>query len=142
MPKIHKRIEIKAPAHKIYNFIEDSRREPEWIKSMAEVSNVIGTGQGSHFNWTWKMVGLPLRGESTNIEDIPDRKIVMQTTGGIESTWTFELEPHQDVTEVDLDIDYRIPVPVLGKLAEKVVASRNEHDTELALQKLKRMMEV
>lgn len=142
MPRIHKQIEIKAPVHKVYTIIEDPSHEPEWMKNMAEVSQITGAGQGSHYNWTWKMAGLRLKGETTNVEDIPDKRIVARTNGGIKSTWTWNLEAHENMTVLNLDIDYQIPVPILGKLAEKVVEDKNERDAEHMLDNLKKKLEV
>ena len=40
-----------------------------------------------------------------------------------------------------LEIEYTIPVPVLGKLAEKIVLKRNEREADLALINIKEKME-
>jgi len=45
------------------------------------------------------------------------------------------------VTVLNLDIDYKIPVPVLGKLAEKVLMKRNERETEMGLANIKEKLE-
>ena len=44
-------------------------------------------------------------------------------------------------TRMTADVDYTIPVPVLGKLAEKVVLAQNEHEAEVTLANLKVRME-
>ncbi len=36
-----------------------------------------------------------------------------------------------------LDIEYTIPIPVLGKLAEKLVLRRNEREADLAMANIK-----
>ena len=40
-----------------------------------------------------------------------------------------------------MDIDYTIPVPVLGKLAEKLVLKRNQRDMDVSMENLKDNME-
>ena len=87
------------------------------------------------------MAGVPLKGENTVKEEIPEKRIVVESKGGAESTWTFNLERRQDVTVLDLDIDYTIPIPVVGKLAEKVLLKRNERETEMDLMNIKEKLE-
>lgn len=40
-----------------------------------------------------------------------------------------------------MEIDYTIPVPVLGKLAEKLVLKRNERESATNVQNIKERME-
>jgi uncharacterized membrane protein len=141
MTRIHKSIEIKAPIKEVYAYIDDPEKDPEWMVGMIEVRNLTGSGVGRHFDWTYKMAGLRLKGESTFKEDVPEKRLVGETKGGVESTWTFDLEPRKDVTVLNLDIDYKIPVPVLGNLAEKVLLKRNERETEMSLMNIKERLE-
>ena len=141
MAKIHRSIEIKAPVREVYAYLSDPEKDPEWMASMIEVNNVTGSGIGRHFDWTYKMAGMRIKGETTRTEDVPEKHIVDQTKGGVESTWTFNLETSKDVTVLNLDIDYKIPVPVIGKLAERVLLKRNEREADLNLTNLKEKLE-
>ena len=40
-----------------------------------------------------------------------------------------------------VNVDYTIPVPVLGKLAEKLVLKRNERESDMNAQNIKEQME-
>jgi uncharacterized membrane protein len=84
---------------------------------------------------------MKFKGENTNIEDVPNKRIVIKSKGGIESTWTYNFESRGDATILDLDIDYKIPVPVLGKLAERVLLKRNEREADTNLMNLKERLE-
>ena len=42
---------------------------------------------------------------------------------------------------LDLEVEYTIPVPVLGKLAEKLVLKRNEQEADLWMQNIKDRLE-
>jgi uncharacterized membrane protein len=141
MARVHKNIEIKAPVEKVFSYIEDPKNDTEWITNMIEVSDVTGSGAGKHFNWVWNMSGIKFKGESTYTEDIPNKRIVMKSKGGIDATWDYKFESKKDVTILDLDIEYSIPVPVLGKLAEKLILKHNERDAEMALGNLKDRLE-
>ncbi len=141
MPRLHNSIDIKAPVEKVFSYLEDPRNGPEWIHSMVEVKDIKGPGLGNHYNWTWKMAGVKFNGESDLVEDLPNEKIVVKSKGTVESTWTFKLEPHGDMTHLDLDVDYKIPIPVVGKVAEKIVLKQNERESEIDMQNIKEKLE-
>ena len=142
MARVHKSIEIKAPVKEVFAYLDDPEKEPEWMSNMIEVSNVKGSGVGKHFDWTYKLVGMKFKGESTLTQDIPEKLLVAETKGGIESTWTFKFEQRKDVTVLDLDIDYKIPLPVLGKVAEKMLLKRSARDAETDLMNIKDRLEI
>lgn len=144
MSKIHKSIEIKVPVKEVYDYLEDAAKLPEWLVGVTEVHNITGSGVGRHFDFTYQMVGVPLKGEVTATEDIPEKRIVTESKGGVESTWTWNLSAEKgkkDVTVLDLDIDYKIPVPVVGKLADKILLKRNERQTDMTLMNIKEKLE-
>jgi len=141
MPKIHRSIKIKAPIKVVYDYIDNPETNTEWMASMVESRNITGSGVGRRFDWTYKMVGIPLKGSSLCTEDVPEKHVVVKTTGGVESTWTFDLKSEENYTVLDLDIDYRVPIPVVGKLAEKVLLKRNERETEMSLTNIKERLE-
>jgi len=66
---------------------------------------------------------------------------VTQPKGGIRSTWTFTFEPQDGGTKLTIKVDYTVPVPVLGKLAEAIVLKQNEREAALALSNIKERME-
>ena len=64
------------------------------------------------------MMGIRFEGESTNTEYVPNERIVTESKGGISSSWRWTFVPENGKTRLTLVVDYTIPVPVLGKLAE------------------------
>jgi uncharacterized membrane protein len=141
MARVDKSIEIKAPVEKVFSYIEDPMNDTEWITNMIEVHDVTGSGVGKHFNWIWNMAGIKFKGESTYTEDTLNKRIVFKSKGGIDATWDFKFESQKNATILDLDIDYSIPVPVLGKLAEKLILKHNDRDADMALMNLKDRLE-
>ncbi len=87
------------------------------------------------------MAGILLKGETTVTEHIPNERRVTQSKGGVTSTWIINLETHDGGTMMKLDLEYTIPVPVLGKLVEKIVLKRNEREADLAMANIKEKME-
>jgi uncharacterized membrane protein len=141
MARAKRSININAPVDKVFAYIDDPTNGPEWMPSLTEVSDVSGSGVGQHYRWKWKMVGVPLAGESSVTEHVPNERVVSENKGGVTSTWMDILEPHGDGTTLTIDVDYTIPIPVLGKLAEKLVLKRNERELELALENVKDTLE-
>jgi len=141
MAKVERSITINAPVEKVFAYIEDPMNELEWIPSLVEVQDVTGRGVETHFRWAYKMAGMRLEGESTNTEYIPNERIVTQSKGDIVSTWTLTFESHDGGTKLNFVIEYTIPVPVLGKLAEALVLRQNEREADLALANIKDRME-
>jgi uncharacterized membrane protein len=141
MVKVERSITINSPVEKVFNYLADPMAQPEWIPSMMDVKDVSGSGVGQHFRWTYKMAGILLKGETTVTEHIPNERRVTQSKGGVTSTWIINLETHDGGTMMELDIEYTIPVPVLGKLAEKIVLKRNEREADLAMANIKEKME-
>lgn len=58
------------------------------------------------------------------------------------STIAFTFAPHEGGTKLDFEVDCTIPVPVLGKLAEKLVIKRNQREAQLSMENVKERMEV
>ena len=59
--------------------------------------------------------------------------------GAWTGTWTYE--PQGDGTKLSVHIEYTIPVPVLGKIAEALVLRQNEREADLAMANIKAKME-
>ena len=141
MAKIQKSIIINAPPEKVFAYHEDPMNVPEWLPGMIEVRNLTGSGVGQRYEWTYKMVGIHFKGESEVTEVIQNERFVLKSKAGIESIWVYTYEPHEGGTKLSMDIDYKVPVPVLGKLAEKLVLKSNEREAELALENIKTMVD-
>ncbi len=141
MAKVKRSITINAPVEKVFNYLADPMNQPEWVPSIMEIKDVSGSGVGQHFRWTYKMAGVLLKGESTTTEHIPNERTVTQIKGGVTSTWIHNFETHDGGTMMELDIEYTIPIPVIGKLAEKIVLKRNEREADLAMANIKEKME-
>ncbi len=142
MPKIERSITVNAPVDKVFAYLGDARNQLEWVPGMTEVTDVVRTEQavGSHYQWKYKMMGIPFQGESTTVEYVPNKRMVAKNTG-IPSTWAWSFEPQGGGTKVSLVIDYTVPIPVLGKVAERLVLRQNEREADLGLANIKERVE-
>ena len=134
-------IEIDAAADRVFAYLDEPMNLPDWIPGMVEVRNVIGTGAGQQYEWSYKMAGVVMRGQTTVIEHVLNDCAVHQNIGMISAIWGYCLEPSEHGTRVTIDVEYSIPIPVIGKLAERIVLRRNEREFHLSMENLKELVE-
>ena len=142
MAKIEKTIVINAPAEKIFNFIADPVNLPSIWPSMEQIKEVVSLPSGgTSFKWVYKMAGMRIDGASDTVGFIANQRIITKSKSGIENTFTWNFQPEAGGTRVNLRVEYTVPIPVLGKLAEAVIIKQDDHEGDLLLANLKAKME-
>ena len=141
MAKIEKSITINAPVEEVFAYVDDPMSQLEYLPSMVEVKDVTGQGVGAHYRWTFKMAGLRFEGETTMTEYTPNERMVVQSKGGIVSTWNWTFTPEDGGTKINLTVEYTVPIPVLGKLGEALVLKQNEREADQAMANIKAKLE-
>ena len=142
MAKSEKTITINAPVEKVFSYIGGGTNLPEIWPSLVEVTDVQRLPNGGHSGrFVYKMAGIRLEGTSEDVEYVPNQRIVTKTTGGAESTQTWLFQPEAGGTKVTFKVEYTVPIPVLGKLAEAIIVKMNEREGDLILANLKARME-
>ena len=116
MARVEGSIIINAPVEKVFAYLDDPANGLDFIPGITDIRDVTGLGVGQKWGWTYKMMGLSLKGEAEVTEYIRDKRCVVKTTGGILSTWTLTFKVKAGGTSMRLAVEYTIPVPVLGKL--------------------------
>ena len=141
MVKAEANIIINAPVEKVFGLMLETEKLPDWLPLMMEVHDIQGKGVGKKFKWTYKFIGIKFEGMSEIVEEVPNKKVVTKSKAGIESVWTFNFNQKGKDTQVDLLVEYTIPVPVLGKFAESFVVKQGTLDMKHALETLKHLAE-
>jgi uncharacterized membrane protein len=143
MAKITKSVTINAPVEKAFAFISDPMNLPEIWPSMIEVKDVQASPAGGYnFGSAYKMAGMRFEVAAETTEYITNQRIVTKSTKGIESTFVWIYQPEAGGTKLTLEVDYTVPIPLLGKLAEAFIVKQNEHEAGVMLANLKARMEV
>lgn len=132
---------IEARSDRVLAYVNDPTMMVDWIPHMMEIRDVIGTGEGLQYGWTYKYVGLLLTGQSTVVEYVPNELCVHQTIGAINSVLTCRVEPHEEGTRLTIDVEYGIPIPVLRKLAEHLVVRRDARELKAMVANVKELLE-
>jgi len=144
MQTITRDVRVNAPLERVFNFLVDPHNLSEIWPSIVEVKSVkkAKNNDGFKFNWDYKMAGVEFEGKCETIEHIPNERIVMKSTKGLDSTITWILNPAGQNTQVTLKFDYQIPASVLKEAEEGAVAQQNEREVEAMLQNLKNRLEL
>ena len=142
MAKLVKSISIQAPVDRVFAYISDPNNQVEIWPSIVEVSDVERLPDGGYTHgWVYKMAGVRLKGSTQTLEFIPNQRMVEETKGGLESVLTWTFEPENGGTKLTVVTEYKVPIPVLGRMAEAVIVKMNEREGELVLANLKARME-
>ncbi len=143
MVKLHKTITIHAPIEKVFAFMSDPRNLPDIWPSMIDVKNVTPAAHGGYnFGWVYKMAGMKFDGASETTEFVLNQRNVTRSTKGIESKFVWVYQPEGHNTKLTVDIEYTVPVPLLGKIAEAIIVKQNDHEGDTLLENLKNRMEI
>ena len=142
MAKAEKTISINAPVETVFGYLDEPTNLPEIWPSMVEVKDVqrLPNG-GASFQCVYKMAGVRFEFTSEDTEHVANQRTVSKTKGGIESTFIWMFQPEDDGTKLTAEVEYIVPIPLLGKLAEAFIIKQNERELELVLANLKARME-
>ena len=141
MAKISKSVLINTPIEKVFEYMSDPQNLLEWNPSITDIRDITGRGEGQQYTWSYKMMGLPFTGKAQVISSIINTERRVKSTGGIQSLWSWRFHREAGGTRLEMEIEYTIPVPVLGKVGELLIVQRNERVAEMALANIKERME-
>lgn len=142
MAKITREILINAPVEKVFEYHSNPMNGPEYWPSMMEVKDLEEQpGGGWNYNWVYKMAGIRLEGSTENAEFVENERIVTKGSGGVESTFVYGYKPEGEGTRLTMEVEYVVPVPVLGKLAEAFILKVNEREADTVMGNLKDRLE-
>jgi uncharacterized membrane protein len=142
MAKLEKSVMIKAPVEKVFAFMADPKNYPEIWPSMVEVKDVKPLPAGGNtFSWTYKMAGMRFEGVSETTEYIANQRTGTESKKGIPSKFTWIYKPEAGGTQLTVQVEYTVPVPLLGKLAEAFIIKQNKNEMDVLLANLIARME-
>lgn len=140
MIKLKKNLIIAAPPEQVFDVVDDTANISQIWRNVSNVRNLKVLSNGGHsFQFDYAMAGIRLEGSGVDLVHIRPFRIVTRTTGGVTSTlsWSFKPIVNNGQTDLALDVEYEVPVPLVGRLAEYVVAKINETDIVYMLNYLK-----
>jgi uncharacterized protein YndB with AHSA1/START domain len=143
--KIEKSVKINAPPEKVFGLLTDREQVPKWNKLIKEarVTSTQQTGVGSTVHYVGEAGGAQGEWDIETTEWVKNKKYATRTTSGDVAmlvTWT--LKEVNGGTELTYEIRYELPYSILGKIINKLKASKDiENGMIVALQNLKQLSE-
>ncbi len=141
MSELKRDILVNAPIEDVFAYVNEPTKMAEWLPGLVEVRDVVGTGEGQQFEWTYKMMGFLLRGQTVVVDFASNQCFTHQSVGTIAGTWIYEFESSDAGTRVTMDCEYEMPATVLRAVATHLAVRRNTRDIETALLNIKESLE-
>ncbi len=143
MRKIIKSIDIDASVDRVFDYLTHPENFLAIWPSMVEIKNVERRDDGWHsFDWTYRMAGMRFHGHAKTVRVEKNAYIELKNETGIPSVFRYTYKPHgKGVMRLTEEVEYTIPTPLLGRLAEAAIAKMNEHELDLVLKNLKAAVE-
>lgn len=144
MQTITRDVRVHAPLERVFSFLVDPHKLSEIWPSIIEVKSVkkVKNHDGFKFNWNYKMTDVEFEGKCETIEYIPNERIAIKSTKGLDSTITWTLKPAGQETQVNLKFEYQIPASVLKQEQAQTVVEANEREADVMLQNLRNKLEL
>jgi len=143
MTKIVKSVFIEAPVQKIYDYLIDPMNLLEYWPNVTRISDVKQLPNGGYSTrWVYKMAFVKLTGTGVTVDCARNKFIIDRIKGGIDSTQKWTLNPNGLGTMATFEVEYSIPIPVIGRLLEKLLEKINHRDGERLMALLKSKMEL
>jgi uncharacterized membrane protein len=142
MATVNKSITINTPVEKVFKYATEPSNLPEIWPSLVEnklVERLPNGGNKTQF--VYKMAGMRFEGISEDTEFIPNQRVVSKTEEIVESEMIWEYQSEGEATKVTFRVEYTVPIPLLGKLAEAFIVKQNDNEAEVILANLKARME-
>ena len=137
MLRIDREVTIEAPIELVFDYVSDPSNLSEFWPSLMEIKDVQSLPNGGYSaRWVYKMVGMRFEGTGEYTKMVPNQFFVIETKGGISSiiAWTFR--SWENMTRVTLTIEYKVPLRLLRKLAEVIIAKMNGQEADLIMANL------
>jgi carbon monoxide dehydrogenase subunit G len=140
MTVIDQSISIDAPPERVFEWIDNPERLPEYVPGVRRVDNVQRSDRrvGDSFQLHYSVLGLEAPTKFTTVEYTKPERIVEQMDGAFIGTFATTLRPEGRGTRVNVRIQYTMKGGLVGKAVNTLLVERlNEKNAEHFLENLK-----
>jgi carbon monoxide dehydrogenase subunit G len=126
----------------VIGYIADARNRTFFLPSLKALSNIKGESASATttWTWTWVLLGMEFVGTGRSVAYEPGKRYAFKTEGGIESTWTYTVAPEGKGSRLTVQVEYRPPAGVLGRLRGDS-QTRHQAEADQVLQNLKAILD-
>ena len=144
MTKIEKAVEIKATPEKVFNYLKDLEKQPEWMPSIKshKITSERKEGVGITTHCITEPGGRRIEWDAEVTEWEVNKKIAWECNPPLKNKGSFSLEPLDDGTRVTFEMNYELPYSILGKIIDRLKVRKDmEEDVSKGLENLKVLLE-
>lgn len=142
MVHVERSIHVAAPRETVFAFMDDAHHQAEISPSLSEVHDVTRAESGGvKAGFTYKMAGMPIKGEVEATRYTPPERIEFDMRGPLDGRIWFVFENAEGGTTVTYGSDYSIPNTLVERLAKPFLERYNARELETTLQNLKERVE-
>jgi uncharacterized membrane protein len=152
VPEVVNRAVIRAPAERIFAFVEQAERNAEWVPDLTVSERLTAgpTGVGTRFRFVTRIPGLPIPVESTDevVAYEPGRLIRFASIKGVPHEGYWQLEPlpagtdGAPQTRVTYAMSFELP-PGIGPFVARMIdlPRRLDEQSQACLANLRQRLE-
>lgn len=138
MAQLKRTVTIEAPLDQVFAFMCDPLNWPQVLPNLVEIRRI----SDHRYEGTYRMAGIPLAHTSQMSDVVANRSFKTTSRGTLSSSLTYIFEGvEHGHTRLTVDGSYDVPLPLLGRIAEAVLARINEREIGTALANLKDRLE-
>jgi carbon monoxide dehydrogenase subunit G len=140
----HATAHIKNKPEAVLGFIADVCNRTRYLPSLKSLSDVKGDPAGAGTTWKWKFVvlGTEFEGSGRSVKYEPGKLYAFETEGGLQSKWTYRVEPEGDGTKLTIDVEYQIPDHLVARLPPPpMLEALKKTEADLVFNNLKVLLE-
>lgn len=83
-------------------------------------------GVGNVYEWTYRLVGIPFRGITVYTQYVRNRRFACKNLSMVAATVVFTVEPEDGGTRLTREMDFKVHIPLLGRLLEALMVKAAE----------------
>ncbi len=139
MSLVEKTVSLKASPQAVFEYVSDVRNHPSFINALKTVDHISGDPKqpGATWDWDFEMAGVLIKGGSETVECVEGSRFAFRTTSGIQSLFSYDIQPEGDHTRLRIRVEYEPPDSVLAKTLDRVVVERvNDGEGDAAVRNL------
>jgi hypothetical protein len=142
MPVIEKSINLNVPTASAFRYLSQVTHIVNLCPNLIEIDNLQRHSPDvMQFAWIFKMCGVRFEGTAEIKQTHHDQQIDIYFRGGIHGHMTWQFQPLDGNTLLEMRLDYVLPVPLLKKHTEDTILWQNEQSVEAMLTRLKTHLE-
>jgi carbon monoxide dehydrogenase subunit G len=135
---------IKNTPEVVLGFIADVRNRTQYLPSLKSLTDIQGGPAGAGTTWKWKfaILGTDFEGAARSLKYEPGKLYSFQTEGGLQSAWTYHVEPEGDGTKLTIDVEYTIPDQLVARLpSPQMLETMKKDEGDRAINNLRTLLE-